>query len=199
MCNTIFTETPTALPPIDRGEVLRYAHAVSLSDAENALLDECIAEVQAVLTPRVCYRVLPVKQQNDTVDFELTAIRSAQLLTALGNCKKAVIFAATLGIGLDRLIAKYDRLSPAKALWIGSIGNERIEAVCDRFQAERAAEHGKASVRYSPGYGDLPLTFQQEIFRILDCPRKIGLTLNDSLFMTPCKSVTAIFGVDQKD
>ena len=30
---------------------------------------------------------------------------------------------------------------------------------------------------------------------MLDCPRKIGLTLNDSLLMSPTKSVTAIVGL----
>ena len=29
----------------------------------------------------------------------------------------------------------------------------------------------------------------------MDCPRKIGLTLNESLLMSPSKSVTAIFGI----
>ena len=49
--------------------------------------------------------------------------------------------------------------------------------------------------RFSPGYGDLPLSLQRDIFRVLDCPRKIGLTLNESLLMSPSKSVTAIVGL----
>ena len=39
--------------------------------------------------------------------------------------------------------------------------------------------------RFSPGYGDLPLTVQKDFFRVLDCTRKIGLSLNDSLLMSP--------------
>ena len=49
--------------------------------------------------------------------------------------------------------------------------------------------------RFSPGYGDLKLSSQKDIFRVLDCSRKIGLSLNDSLLMSPSKSVTAIIGV----
>ena len=49
--------------------------------------------------------------------------------------------------------------------------------------------------RFSPGYGDLPLEMQRDIFRVLDCSRKIGLTLNESLLMSPSKSVTAIVGI----
>ncbi|MBO5857729.1 MAG: Vitamin B12 dependent methionine synthase activation subunit, partial [Clostridia bacterium] len=42
---------------------------------------------------------------------------------------------------------------------------------------------------------DLELTTQKDIFKILDCSKKIGLTLNDSLLMSPTKSVTAFVGI----
>ena len=61
---------------------------------------------------------------------------------------------------------------------------------------ERAAAAGKyARPRFSAGYGDFELSAQTEIFHALDCQRKIGLTLNDSLLMSPSKSVTAIIGI----
>ena len=44
-------------------------------------------------------------------------------------------------------------------------------------------------------YGDLPLDFQKDVFRILDTPKAIGLTLTDALLMMPSKSVTAIIGI----
>ena len=49
--------------------------------------------------------------------------------------------------------------------------------------------------RVSPGYGDISLTMQKDIFAILDCERKIGITLNEDLLMSPSKSVTAIAGI----
>lgn len=49
--------------------------------------------------------------------------------------------------------------------------------------------------RFSPGYGDLPLSAQREIFAVLDCGKRIGLMLNDSLLMSPSKSVTAFVGI----
>ena len=36
---------------------------------------------------------------------------------------------------------------------------------------------------------------QKDIFAALDCPRKISLSLNESLLMSPSKSVTAIIGI----
>ena len=41
------------------------------------------------------------------------------------------------------------------------------------------------------------LRYQKDIFSVLDCQRKIGLTLNDSMLMSPTKSVTAIIGIGE--
>ena len=50
-------------------------------------------------------------------------------------------------------------------------------------------------MRFSPGYGDLPLDVQRPLFAALDVPRKIGVSLTDSLLMAPSKSVSAIIGI----
>jgi cobalamin-dependent methionine synthase I len=110
-----------------------------------------------------------------------------------------VVFAATVGLEPDRLIARYGRLRPTKALLVQAIGAERIEAVCDAFCADianQAAERGLyATRRFSPGYGDLPLSFQADLFSLLACEKAIGLTLTGSGMMVPTKSVTALIGV----
>lgn len=33
------------------------------------------------------------------------------------------------------------------------------------------------------------------IFSLLDCPKRIGVTLGDTLLMSPSKSVTAFIGI----
>ena len=48
--------------------------------------------------------------------------------------------------------------------------------------------------RFSPGYGDLPLAMQREIFAALPLEKALGLTLGENLLMTPTKTVTAIAG-----
>jgi hypothetical protein len=72
-----------------------------------------------------------------------------------------------------------------------AIGTERIETLCDVF----CDGLGQTRLRFRPGYGDLKLAAQQVIFEQLDCARQIGLTLNDSLVMSPSKAVTAIVGL----
>ena len=49
--------------------------------------------------------------------------------------------------------------------------------------------------RYSPGYGDLPLSVQPALLDALDAGRRLGVTLTESLLMVPMKSVTAVVGI----
>ena len=182
--------------PFCKKEILRYAGCKEADENISALLEECIQEIKDQLNYRVCFRQLPVHVSGDMCDLGVFQLQSEKLAGYLSGCENVIVFAATVGIGVDRLIARYSRLSPSKALMFQAIGAEQIEALCDTFcneMREKCASVKKA--RFSPGYGDLPLTAQKDIFVVLDCARKIGLTLNDSLLMSPTKSVTAIVGI----
>lgn len=188
-------------PPVNRQEILRYMRAASDRETE-ALIDRCLAETEGILTKSVCYARFPVSFRDNETDLGFAVTHSGDLRKNLAGCNEIIVFAATVGAGLDRLIARNERISPAKALCLHSIGAERVEALCDRFNDSMKEESAGLSrsicPRFSPGYGDLPLKLQQDIFRVLDCPRKIGLTLNESLLMSPSKSVTAIIGIKEQ-
>ena len=48
--------------------------------------------------------------------------------------------------------------------------------------------------RFSPGYGDFPLSCQRELLTLLRAPETIGLTAGESMLLLPTKSVTAVMG-----
>ena len=77
-----------------------------------------------------------------------------------------------------------------------AIGAERIESLCNVFENELIRQGHELGTRFSPGYGDLPLELQKDIFAALDCPKQIGVSLNDSMLMSPSKSVSAIIGLN---
>jgi len=181
--------------PLDKAEIARYMGCVS-PDAKTAqLIDECILECEGLLSYRVCFDEFPITVSENAVAFPFALAQSAALSKHLIRFSGAVVFAATVGIELDRLILKYSRLSPSRALCLQAIGAERIEALCEAFCGDLKARKNETSSRFSPGYSDFPLSFQTEIFKALDCPRKIGLSLNSALLMSPSKSVTAIVGI----
>ncbi len=175
-------------PPIDKSEIYRYAGMKA--DFYN-LVDECIKESADVLSYNVCYCKFPIKIAEKSIDLFFAKTESADLAKNLQGCNQILVFAATVGVGIDRLILKYSKISPVKALIFQAIGAERTESLCNTFCGEI-----KGRPRFSPGYGDLPLELQKDIFSALDC-QKIGLTLNESFLMSPSKSVTAIIGIDE--
>ncbi|MBQ3483223.1 MAG: Vitamin B12 dependent methionine synthase activation subunit [Clostridia bacterium] len=192
-----------ATPSVARAEVLRYAGVCGDAPGLDRILDACLVEVADRLHCRVCYCEVPVTRYAALLDLGFLQTCSASLAKNLTGCTRAVAFAATLGLELDRLIARYATLSPTKALLLQAIGAATVEAVCDAFARELAEDAAKMGCvlrpRFSPGYGDLPLETQRAFFALLDPPRRIGLTLNESLLMSPTKSVTALIGIGARD
>ena len=184
-------------PPIDTREILRYAGCRGCDFATESLLEECLAEVRERLIYRVCYLELPLTLQERECDFGCFTMQSDALSAHLQGCERVLLMGATVGFELDRLIAKYSRISPAKALMLQAIGAERVEALCDRFCEDLGQDGYDLTARFSPGYGDLPLEAQRDVVCLLQADRRIGIYLNESLLMTPTKSVTAIIGIKQ--
>ena len=195
MSITVLTKTYFDLP-FNKKEILRYADCKDLSPKIEALLNECIEEAIQTLSYKVCYCILPINIWGNTIDFGAFKVNSEKLTINLKDCEKTVLFGATLGTDIDRLIMKYGKLSPTKALFFQAIGATMIETLCDEFCKDIKAElNVNLKPRFSPGYGDLDLSCQKNIFKLLNCSKNIGLTLNDSLLMSPTKSVTAFVGI----
>ena len=183
----------------DRREILRYMRCSDGDPTIDNLVDEAINICKDKLSYKACYAEFEVKIDGSSCDFGFTTVESKSLAERLAGCSGAVVFAATVGLDIDRLILRYGRIRPSLAVAIGAVGTERVEALCDSVSAALGAEYAERGAslkpRYSPGYGDLSLSVQREIFAALGCDRRIGLTLNDSMIMSPSKSVTAIIGI----
>lgn len=185
-----------AEPRVDEKEILRYAGVREAPQETEALLHDCLREILPKLTYKVCYREFDVIRRDGGLDLGFAFTDSRGLAKNLLGCQRIVLFAATVGLELDRAIARYGVVSPAKSLMLQAIGAERVESLCDSFESELRQRFGNVlRPRFSAGYGDLALELQRDIFAVLDCQRKIGLTLNDSCLMSPSKSVTAVIGI----
>lgn len=186
-------------PVWNKKEILRYAGAKTSTPELDELLQECLGEVEKKLVYKVCYSEFPVVHDDPFLNLGFLRTQSEDLGKNLAGCESIVLFAATVGIEIDRLIARYASVSATKALLFQAIGAERIESLCDLFCDEMKMEKEQVGLqtrpRFSAGYGDFSLEAQRDIFAALDCSRKIGLSLNHSLLMSPSKSVTAIIGV----
>lgn len=71
----------------------------------------------------------------------------------------------------------------------------RRRAMDQRVKAAAAAHGLAGNWRFSPGYGDCPLTAQRSIVDALNATRLIGLTVTPTSLLMPTKSVTAVIGL----
>ncbi len=183
------------LESIDRRETLRYL-GYRGGDVSSLLgvLDECEEIILRAQSLKACYRPYEIHVDGDDIDLGFKRVKSHSLYLNLNGCTRIALFAATLGAGVDREIIKYERLSPARAAVLQAMGAAAAEQWCDAVDSEITALFGAGRPRFSCGYGDLPLALQRDIFAALEVTKNIGVTLSDSCFMTPTKSVTAIKG-----
>ncbi len=141
---------------------------------------------------------LCVKDENLFV-IENIEITSRNLQTNLKDCKQVVLFAATLGTEVDRLIRKTQIVDMAKAVVMQACAATLLEEFCDELQkevTEQLQQQGKyIRPRFSPGYGDFSISHQRDFISLLDTPKTIGLSMTDSYMLTPTKSVTAVIGI----
>lgn len=184
---------------LNEREAFRYMSCKFPDEQMKRLFEDCLSECAGALSYKACWREFPLLFCGDEINLGFARTKSRALFTNLKGCGKIVLFAATVGHEMDRLIKKQSLLSPAKSVCLQAIGSERVESLCDTLNAELKEQYKKQGFllkpRFSPGYGDLPLSLQREIMPALDCAKLLGISLGENLMMSPSKSVTAIIGV----
>lgn len=195
--NTSFF-TPTETDYKEAARYLGYRKITGPDEVIKQLIVQCCDELLHCISPQAVIEIFDLKLQNDNkIAFADLDFTSVDLTRNLENCSKVYIFAATIGPKVDACIRKANATDTVKAAVLQSCGAMFIEKVVDyvndHIKKEAAACGLKTKPRYSPGYGDVSLSIQKDFFRLLPCS-KIGLTLMDTLIMSPEKSVTAFIG-----
>ena len=192
---------------VNRREIYRYLgyRGQLPDDTVYQMIEEVLQELFRVIKPRNLYQTFVCNVQGDEIrlcsetQIDEVIFHSKKLADNLAQCSKVILLAATLGIEADKLLQRYEIMNMAKASIAQACGAACIEAYCNLLQEqirEQALTEGTyLRPRFSPGYGDLPLETQKMIFNCLQCTKRLGLTLTDSLLMYPTKSVTAFIGI----
>lgn len=161
-------------------------------------IERCEREVVAAAQPRLVWRRIRV----DEALFSALHLEGKDIRELLSGCREAVLMAVTLGQGIDRLLTRSSVSNMADAVIMDACASTAIENVAENFESdlrgEVEAEGLYLTDRFSPGYGDLPISSQRQLCAALDTGRRIGLSLSPSLLMIPGKSVTAILGISEE-
>ncbi len=188
---------------INKNEVLRYLGYKNqeYSQELDLIIDEMREEIIRIADYRYTYKIVELnKDEAGSVSLKegILPLTGENIQKHLQNSKYAVIMAATLGVELEKRLNYYGKVDLTRNLILDSCGTQMIEEVCDGIEEEVKAKLGPGyyyTFRYSPGYGDYPISVQKQLVNFLDGYRRIGLTVTPSNLLLPRKSVTAIMGV----
>ncbi|MCI9075098.1 MAG: Vitamin B12 dependent methionine synthase activation subunit [Dorea sp.] len=186
-------------------EAVRYlgygGHAVD--DQTLALIEDSFRELDRAADRRIIYRIFDViSGEADSLAIGKMNIVSRNLRKNLRDCHEALLLGATLGIGVDLLMKRYSLMDMTRAVVLQAAAAAILEEYLDSCQkkigSELEAEGKYLRPRFSPGYGDFDIRYQDMMLRMLHADKSIGLTMTDSYMLTPAKSVTAVIGISGK-
>lgn len=185
-------------PDID--EILRYLRV--RGEAPEELRAQVVAaaeELAETLRPQFVYRVFPLERGEGGVALQGSGVTLTGGLASkmLRSCDAAVLLCCTLGMEFERRLRALERRDMGKAVILDACGSAWVESGCDAAEREIAERFSGRFLtdRFSPGYGDLPLSLQRSVLNALDAKRRLGIHLSESFLMTPSKSVTAVIGL----
>lgn len=188
---------------IPKDEVLRYLgyKKQEIEESLDKLINETIEESKELLLPKFVYGSYKNKLQENGVLLEGTNLvfQGKDIKEHLKYSNEVAVMAVTIGSKIETRIKFYEKSNLTKALILDSCATTAVEEVCDQIEEYIKMEANKKNLsitfRYSPGYGDLPLTIQGEVISVLKADKTIGLTASDHHLLFPRKSVTAIIGL----
>ena len=171
---------------IDRKAWLNALHAKGAADSRlSDQMDEAERLLKEAARPKAVYRL---------VGIDAIINKSKSIAKHLEGCDKAALMAVTLGAGVDQLLRKTQVTDMAMAVIVDSGASILIEQLAEDF--EEVIEAGPFTTpRFSPGYGDWPITEQTRIVRMMDAQRQIGLNVTKDSLLIPRKSITAVKGI----
>lgn len=185
---------------------LGYRKGVTVLDTGNAsFLEEGIEQGRFLCKPAGAYLILDLSSINDS-DVVLDngiLLCSESLSKLLKDSRRVVLMASTVGREVtDRVLFEVEKGNAAKGLIIDSTASQTADAVLDwmvQLLDRMLAREGCRLTRhrYSPGFGDLPLSYQRDIFDALQLDR-MDMTLTEKFMLIPEKSVIAIAGIEEK-
>ncbi|MDE6087753.1 MAG: methionine synthase [Oscillospiraceae bacterium] len=182
------------LNAIDREQAFRYmGFHESPGQAFQELADTCEQKLLQAIRPKYTWKLFAKKD----LEFLLTG---QDIQKHLKNCNNVILFCATLSQNVDTCIRLAQTADVLAGMMTDAMASALTEQFCDLAESEilRNFPDDYTTFRFSPGYGDFPLSVQSDILSLLQAQKTTGICLTESNLMTPRKSVTAIIGLSDQ-
>lgn len=166
-----------------------------------ALAERAISEGERWIRPQVAYRILKVQEVKPALVILANGaqLRGSGIARKLLNAEFVIVAVATIGAEIDGRIQRATKEEAAFALALDGYGTAAIGALTvalrQFFVACARRRQLTTTAPVYPGTKDWDLAAAQtQLFSLVDASA-IGVRLNSSFLMTPCKSVSLVIGV----
>lgn len=186
---------------LDIPEALRYLG----SQGDERLLADMAGvweKLEKALLPKGAADIFELSRNEGGLFCGNLQLPGKSISARLSNCSRCIVMAVTLGFEADRLISSLGQTDPYRAMLADACATAAVETLADRvtnMAHDTFCPAQPITYRFSPGYGDLPLTLQQGLLDIINARRLLGLTVSASMLLSPIKSVTAFAGAVDDD
>ena len=180
---------PERLVPDERELAARLGGGCMMLSA-----DESLEELYEIMRPRYSAVRVPVSYEDSAVLIDGYRIESEGLMKNLSGVAEAYLIAVTLGTEVDTYLHRLGFLSGARRFAADAVASALAEALVCLADRELSCSLD-CRPRFSPGYGDLPLSYQEVLLERVNGESLLGIRLTDTSFMLPSKSITAIMGI----
>lgn len=169
-----------------------------------ALAERAIAEGKSWIRPLVAYRILDIQEvrRARVILANGAELEGFGIARKLAGAESVIAAVATLGAELEQQILRATKEEAAFALSLDGFGTAAVGALTTavrRFFAQNVmGGHLTTTAPFYPGMRGWALAAAQtQLFSLLDV-QAIGVSLNSSFLMTPCKSMSMVIGVGAK-
>jgi len=166
-------------------------------------VEKAFQDAERLIEVKGAYIIRRIKKKGDLITLQdsTTSLEGHSAKNLLKNSFAVIFMAVTIGSGLENLAGQYTKEKQFEnALVLDTIGSEAAEASANALNSYllTLARQAKKTLtrRFSPGYGDLPLFFQKDMFRELSLDG-LNIVLDKKFILFPRKTVTAILGVEE--
>ena len=164
-----------------------------MDDFYYQLIDECFKEIDEMSSFKVTYQTFPLSFDPLFIEDANITIQYPDLVELFQNCHDVMVIGCTLGIQIDRKLKYYSHFDMTKLTVFDAVASSYLEEKCDEYENEHII--GKRTFRFCPGYGNVPIELNKKLAKVINCQKKIGLTVQDSSILLPQKSMIGLIGL----
>lgn len=166
---------------------------------------QAIDEVMALLTNTKSfkseYKIFDITKTDDgyLLDGTTLTLTGKNISQMLSQSSRCILMAVTLGQEVENISRMVQVKDLSKGVILDACASSMVEELCNQLEANLKVDFDQQNKfftdRFSPGYGDLPISLQPTICKVLNTSKTMGLNVTSSGIMIPRKSITAIIGI----